>query len=57
MTTLKTLADHLAAEQTAHEAVKDVVAVIAQACVQISRVVASGAISGSLGAAGQVNVQ
>ena len=57
MTTLKTLADHLAAEQTADEAVKDVVVVIAQACVQISRVVASGAISGSLGAAGQVNVQ
>ena len=57
MTTLKTLADHLAAEQTANEAVKDVVAVIAHACVQISRVVASGAISGSLGAAGQVNVQ
>jgi len=57
MTTLKTLADHLAAEQTADDAVKDVVAVIAQACVQISKVVASGAISGSLGAAGQVNVQ
>jgi len=57
MTTLKTLADHLAAEQTADDAVKDVVAVIAAACVQISRVVASGAISGSLGAAGQINVQ
>ncbi len=57
MTTLKTLADHLAAEQTAHDAVKDVVTVIAAACVQISRVVASGAISGSLGAAGQINVQ
>jgi fructose-1,6-bisphosphatase I len=57
MTTLKTLADHLAAEQTADDAVKDVVAVIAAACVQISKVVASGAISGSLGAAGQVNVQ
>ncbi|MDI1365744.1 MAG: class 1 fructose-bisphosphatase [bacterium] len=57
MTTLKTLADHLAAERTADNAVKDVVAVIAQACVQISRVVASGAISGSLGAAGQINVQ
>jgi fructose-1,6-bisphosphatase I len=57
MTTLKTLADHLAAEQTDDDAVKDVVAVIAAACVQISRVVASGAISGSLGAAGQINVQ
>ena len=57
MTTLKTLADHLAAEQTADVAVKDVVAAIAKACVQISNVVASGAISGSLGAAGQVNVQ
>ncbi|WP_419316785.1 class 1 fructose-bisphosphatase [Caulobacter sp. ErkDOM-E] len=57
MTTLKTLADHLAAEQAADDAVKDVVAVIAAACVQISRVVASGAISGSLGAAGQINVQ
>jgi fructose-1,6-bisphosphatase I len=57
MTTLKTLADHLAAEQTADDAVKDVVAVIAAACVQISKVVASGAISDSLGAAGQVNVQ
>jgi len=57
MTTLKTLADHLAAEQTADDAVKDVVAVIAAACVQISKVVASGAISGSLGAAGQINVQ
>jgi fructose-1,6-bisphosphatase I len=57
MTTLKTLADHLAAEQTANDAVKDVVAVVAAACVQISKVVASGAISGSLGAAGQVNVQ
>ena len=57
MTTLIDLAGHLAAEQTADEAVKDVVAVIAAACVQISRVVASGAISGSLGAAGQINVQ
>ena len=57
MTTLITLADHLAAEQTANEAVKDVVTAIAAACVQISKVVASGAISGSLGAAGQVNVQ
>jgi fructose-1,6-bisphosphatase I len=57
MTTLKTLADHLAAERTADDAAKDVVAVIAQACVQISKVVASGAISGSLGAAGQINVQ
>jgi fructose-1,6-bisphosphatase I len=57
MTTLITLADHLAAEPAADEAVKDVVTAIADACVQISKVVASGAISGSLGAAGQVNVQ
>ncbi|CAN5542676.1 class 1 fructose-bisphosphatase [soil metagenome] len=57
MTTLITLADHLAAEQTADDAVKTVVAAIAAACVQISQVVASGAISGSLGAAGQINVQ
>ncbi|MBC7668795.1 MAG: class 1 fructose-bisphosphatase [Gemmatimonadaceae bacterium] len=57
MTTLITLADHLAAERTADDAVKDVVAAVAAACVQISKVVASGAISGSLGAAGQINVQ
>lgn len=57
MTTLIDLAGYLAAEQAADEAVKDVVATVAAACVQISRVVASGAISGSLGAAGVVNVQ
>ncbi|KRA58525.1 fructose 1,6-bisphosphatase [Caulobacter sp. Root655] len=57
MTTLIDLADHLAAEQAADPAVKDVIAAVAGACVQISKVVASGAISGSLGAAGQVNVQ
>ena len=57
MTILIDLAGHMAAEPAADAAVKDVVAVIAQACVQISRVVASGAISGSLGAAGQINVQ
>ena len=57
MPSLINLAGHLAAESVADEAVKDVVAAIAQACVQISQVVASGAISGSLGAAGQINVQ
>jgi fructose-1,6-bisphosphatase I len=56
MTTLTDLAGWLATEPAGDE-VKDVVAVIAAACVQISKVVASGAISGSLGAAGQVNVQ
>jgi fructose-1,6-bisphosphatase I len=56
MTPLTDLAGHLASE-SADAAVKDVVVVIARACAQISRVVASGAISGSLGAAGHVNVQ
>lgn len=57
MPSLINLTGHLAAESVADEAVKDVVAAIAEACVQISQVVASGAISGSLGAAGQINVQ
>ncbi|MDB5457787.1 MAG: fructose 1,6-bisphosphatase [Caulobacter sp.] len=56
MTTLTDLAGYLASE-SADEAVKEVVVVIAQACARISRVVASGAILGNLGAAGQVNVQ
>ncbi len=56
MTTLATLAEYLAAQQTgAH--LTEVVARIASACVQISRVVASGALSDSLGAAGAINVQ
>jgi fructose-1,6-bisphosphatase I len=56
MTTLIDLAGWLATEPAGDE-VKDVVAVIAAACAQISKVVASGAISGSLGAAGHINVQ
>lgn len=56
MTTLATLDEYLAAQQTgAH--LTEVVARIASACVQISRVVASGALSDSLGAAGAINVQ
>ena len=56
MTTLTDLAGWLATEPAGDD-VKTVVTVIAGACAQISRVVASGAISGSLGAAGQINVQ
>jgi fructose-1,6-bisphosphatase I len=56
MTTLTDLAGWLATEPAGDE-VKDVVAVIAAACAKISKVVSSGAISGSLGAAGQINVQ
>ena len=56
MTTLTDLAGWLANEPAGDD-VKAVVSVIAEACVQISQIVASGAISGSLGAAGQVNVQ
>jgi fructose-1,6-bisphosphatase I len=56
MTTLTDLAGWLANEPAGDE-VKAVVTVIAGACAQISKVVASGAISGSLGAAGVVNVQ
>lgn len=56
MTTFVTLADYLAA-QKAPETTRQVVAAIAAACVEISRVVASGAISDSLGAAGATNVQ
>ncbi len=57
MTTLIDLPGYLAAEQTPDDTVKAVIGVIADACVQISRVVASGAILGNLGAAGQKNVQ
>ena len=56
MTKLIDLAGFLAAEP-ADAALKDLITVIAGSCSQISKVVASGAISGSLGAAGQVNVQ
>ena len=56
MTTLTDLAGWLATEPAGDD-VKTVVTVIAGACAKISRVVASGAISGSLGAAGQINVQ
>ena len=56
MTTFVDLAAWLAAEP-ADAALKDVVATIAETCAGISRVVASGALSGSLGAAGSTNVQ
>jgi fructose-1,6-bisphosphatase I len=56
MPALPTLADYLS-QSAADPAVKDVVAEVAVACAQISRLVSSGAISDSLGAAGQVNVQ
>lgn len=56
MTTFVDLAAWLAAEP-ADAALKDVVQSIASTCAQISRVVASGALSGSLGAAGSTNVQ
>lgn len=45
------------ANEPADAALKDVVATIADTCAGISRVVASGALSGSLGAAGSTNVQ
>ncbi len=44
-------------EEPADAALKDVVTTIADTCAAISRVVASGALSGSLGAAGSTNVQ
>ncbi|MDR6625903.1 class 1 fructose-bisphosphatase [Caulobacter segnis] len=56
MTPFVDLAAWLAAEP-ADAALKDVVQTIAATCAQISRVVASGALSGSLGAAGSTNVQ
>ncbi len=56
MTSFVDLAAWLAAEP-ADAALKDVVQTIAATCAQISRVVASGALSGSLGAAGSTNVQ
>ena len=43
--------------QAADPSVKSAVAAMAGACVSISRVVASGALGGALGAAGTVNVQ
>ncbi len=45
------------AKEPADAALKDVVTTIADTCAGISRVVASGALSGSLGAAGSTNVQ
>lgn len=56
MTPFVDLAAWLAAEP-ADAALKDVVQTIAATCAQISRVVASGALSGSLGVAGTTNVQ
>ena len=56
MTAFVDLAARLAAEP-ADAALKDVVQTIAATCAQISRVVASGALSGSLGASGSTNVQ
>ena len=56
MTAFVDLAARLAAEP-ADAALKDVVQTIAATCARISRVVASGALSGSLGAAGSTNVQ
>ena len=56
MTTFVDLTAWLAAEP-ADAALKDVVRTIAATCARISRVVASGALSGSLGAAGSINVQ
>ncbi len=56
MTTFVDLAAWLEA-QPADAALKDVVATIAKTCADISGVVASGALSGSLGAAGSTNVQ
>jgi len=56
MTTFVDLAAWLAAEP-ADAALKDVVQTIASTCARISRVVASGALSGSLGAAGSTNIQ
>jgi fructose-1,6-bisphosphatase I len=56
MTTFVDLAAWLAAEP-ADAALKQVVQTVASTCADISRVVASGALSGSLGAAGSTNVQ
>ncbi|WP_297511884.1 class 1 fructose-bisphosphatase [uncultured Caulobacter sp.] len=56
MTPFVDLAARLAAEP-ADAALKDVVLTIAATCARISRVVAAGALSGSLGAAGSTNVQ
>jgi fructose-1,6-bisphosphatase I len=56
MTTFVDLAAWLAKEP-ADAALKDVVKTLADTCAGISRVVASGALSGSLGAAGSTNVQ
>jgi fructose-1,6-bisphosphatase I len=57
MTKFIDLSAYLASQDGADEAAKSVVAAVAKVCAEISKVVASGAISGSLGAAGHVNVQ
>ncbi|MCR5876628.1 class 1 fructose-bisphosphatase [Phenylobacterium sp. J426] len=44
-------------DQVDHPAVRDVLAVLADACAEISRLVRSAAVAGQLGAAGVVNVQ
>jgi fructose-1,6-bisphosphatase I len=53
---MKTLNDFLQGHASAPD-LKAVVAAVASACVEISRVVAAGAIAGNLGSAGQMNVQ
>ncbi len=45
------------ASQGANEALASVLTVLGQTCVDISRVVSGGALSGALGASGQINVQ
>ena len=54
--TMKTLNDFLQSHPAAPD-LKAVVAAVASACVEISRVVSAGAIAGNLGSAGQMNVQ
>jgi len=56
MTDRLSLDDHLAALD-APEGLKTVLAVAAQACVDIRKVVSGGALAGALGASGAVNVQ
>ena len=56
MTSFATLADHLAAEAIPQD-LKTVAAAIADECVAIARLVSLGALAGTLGVAGTVNVQ
>jgi fructose-1,6-bisphosphatase I len=56
MATFIDLSTHLANEQASPELI-EVITVIARCCAEISKVVASGALSGSLGKAGSINVQ